>query len=107
MAESDLTGASRQFMLLPEFVAPRTAVEQTIAEIWQRRLGLDQVGMNDRFDDLGGTSLTAAIIFAEIEKTFAIRIPMATLIDAPTVGLLAPKVQRLTQLKESSHARSD
>jgi acyl carrier protein len=94
-----MVDARRQFMLLPEFVAPRTPVEQTIADIWQRALGMDRVGMDDRFDDLGGNSLTAAIIFAEIEKTFAIRIPMATLIDAPTVGQLARKVNGLIQLK--------
>jgi acyl carrier protein len=99
MAEADMSDARRQFMLLPDFVAPQTPVEETIAGIWQRHLGMDRVGMDDRFDDLGGTSLLAAMIFAEIEKTFAIRIPMATLLDAPTIGQLAQKVQRLVQLK--------
>lgn len=99
MAESDMVDARRQFLLLPDYVAPQDSIEQKIADIWQRILGMERVGMDDRFDDLGGTSLTAAVIFAEIEKTFAIRIPMATLLDAPTVGLLARKVQGLVQLK--------
>jgi acyl carrier protein len=99
MAESEMMDARRQFLLLPEFVAPRTSVERKVAEIWERALGMDRIGMDDRFDDLGGTSLLAAVIFAEIEKTFAIKIPMATLLDAPTVGQLAPKVQKLIQLK--------
>jgi len=84
-----------QLPLLGPYVAPRTATEHKLAEIWRGTLGMDQVGIDDAYEDLGGDSLLAAGIFAEIEQTFAIEIPMATLVDAPTIEQLAPKVDAL------------
>ena len=85
----------RQLPLLGAYVAPRTATERKLAEIWRHALGMDQIGITDGYEDLGGDSLRAAGIFAEIEQTFAIEIPMATLVDAPTIEQLAPKVDAL------------
>jgi len=85
---------------MPDYVEPHTPVEQKLAEIWQQVLGVDMVGTADRFDDLGGNSLVAAIIFSKIESTFDIKIPMATLLHAPTVELLARKIQGLIDLKD-------
>ena len=85
----------RQLPLLGPYVAPRTATEHKLAEIWRGTLGMDQVGIDDAYEDLGGDSLRAAGIFAEIEQTFAIEIPMATLVDAPTIEQLARKVDQL------------
>ena len=84
-----------QFPLLGDYVPPRTATEQKLADIWRDTLGMDQVGIEDAYEDLGGDSLLAAGIFAEIEQTFAIEIPMATLVDAPTIEQLARKVDLL------------
>lgn len=39
------------------FVAPRTSVEKTLADIWSQVLGIEQVGVNDNFFELGGDSL--------------------------------------------------
>jgi acyl carrier protein len=86
--------------LMPDYVEPKTPVEQKLAEIWQQVLAVDMVGAADRFDDLGGNSLVAAIIFSKIESTFDIKIPMATLLQAPTVELLAKKIQGLIDLKD-------
>ena len=85
----------RQLPLLGPYVAPRTQTEQKLAEIWRSGLGMDQIGIADGYEDLGGDSLRAAGIFAEIEQTFAIEIPMATLVDAPTIEQLAQKVDEL------------
>ena len=85
----------RQLPLLGPYVAPRTATERRLAEIWCNALGMDQIGIADGYEDLGGDSLRAAGIFAEIEQTFAIEIPMATLVDAPTIEQLARRVDAL------------
>ena len=85
----------RQLPLLGPYVAPRTATERKLAEIWCKTLGMDQIGIADGYEDLGGDSLRAAGIFAEIEQTFAIEIPMATLVDAPTIEQLARSVDAL------------
>ncbi len=86
----------REQLPLPKpFAAPRTETERKIAEIWRDALTMDTVGVEDSYNDLGGDSTTAAIIFALIEETFAIKIPMATLINAPTIAQLAPIVDKL------------
>jgi aspartate racemase len=60
-------------------------------------MGLDRVGIEDQFEDLGGTSLLAASIFAEIEKMFGVTAPMAMLVEAPTVQELAQRIDDLVQ----------
>jgi pristinamycin I synthase-3/4 len=85
----------RQLPLLGPYVAPRTPAERKPAEIWRESLGMDQIGVADGYDDLGGDSLRAAGIFAGIQQTFAIEIVMSTLADAPTIEQLARNVDEL------------
>ena len=84
----------RQFPL-GAYVGPRTPTEHRLTEIWRTALGTDQVGITDRYEDLGGDSMLAASIFVEIEETFRIAMPMALLVDAPTVEELARKIDQL------------
>jgi len=72
-----------------EFTAPRSAIEQALANIWQEMLAVEQVGVHDNFFELGGHSLLAVRLFAVIEKKFGKRLPLATLFQAPTVAQVA------------------
>jgi FkbH-like protein len=85
---ASMTGRS----LETPFVLPNTAIERQLSGIWCRVLHLDRVGIRDPFNDLGGTSLKAARLFVEIESQFGIRLPMTTLLDAPTVEELAIRI---------------
>lgn len=96
MSELTAPVSRDEFSLLPPYVAPRTATEETLAEIWQRALGVDRIGVTDSYEDLGGSSLIAAAIFAEIEKTFGVEIKMAMLVEAPTIEELARIIDELT-----------
>jgi acyl carrier protein len=98
---SDRVVPRAQFPLLGAYVAPRTATEHTLAEIWRHALDMDQVGIADKYDNLGGDSLLAASIFAEIEAAFAVDIPIATLLDAPTVELLARRIDDIVATRRS------
>jgi len=80
---------------LGPYVAPRTATEQKLADIWRDKLGVDRVGVTDRYEDLGMDSLLAATIFVEIEETFAISMLTTALVDAPTIEQLARKIDGL------------
>ncbi len=66
-------------------IAPRTPLETMLAEVWREILGLDAVGVRDGFLDLGGSSLMALRLHAEIERRSGRRVPLASLFDAPTV----------------------
>jgi thioesterase domain-containing protein/acyl carrier protein len=68
---------------------PRTQIERQLAEIWTRLLGLDQVGIRDRFLDLGGNSLLAVNMLTEVERKFGRSIPMASFWHSPVIEHLA------------------
>jgi amino acid adenylation domain-containing protein len=71
------------------FVKPRDELELQLTKIWERVLGIKTIGMKDNFFDLGGHSLMAVRLFAQIQKIFGKDLPLATLFQAPTVEQLA------------------
>jgi pristinamycin I synthase-3/4 len=75
--------------LAPGFVAPRTAVEEVLAEIWAELLGIAQIGVHDNFFERGGHSLLAVLLMARIEKRLGKTLPLAALFSAPTLEALA------------------
>jgi thioesterase domain-containing protein len=72
-----------------DFVAPKTETETALAHLWAQLLRLEPIGVRDSFFDLGGTSLLAVDLFARIERQIGKRLPLAALIEAPTVEKLA------------------
>lgn len=84
----DLTLATDQ-----EYVEPRDAIEESLAEIVSGVLGLPRVGIHDRFTDLGGHSLLAARVVVRAETVFGVALPAATFLAEPTVEALAGLVR--------------
>lgn len=78
-----------------EFITPRTAVEETILEVWQDVLGLDQISVNDDFFELGGHSLLIAQVLFLIKDIFQVELPMRSMFTARTVEELAKSVVAL------------
>jgi thioesterase domain-containing protein/acyl carrier protein len=70
------------------FVATRNAVEFQLTQIWEQVLSIQPIGIRDNFFELGGNSLLALRLFAEIETIFGKKLPLATLLQAPTVEQL-------------------
>jgi len=70
------------------YAAPETEMQQTIAEVWQELLGIDQVGIYDNFFDLGGHSLLATQVLARLEKKLTLSINRTELMFQ-TLGQLA------------------
>ena len=73
--------------------APRTDVEQLVAGIWSEALGVATVGVYDDFFDLGGHSLVAVRVMAQLEARTGRRLPLAALFTHPTVAALALALQ--------------
>ncbi|HEY6802400.1 MAG TPA: non-ribosomal peptide synthase/polyketide synthase [Pyrinomonadaceae bacterium] len=76
-------------LLTSVFVAPRTELEGVIAAIWQSVLGLEKVGINDNFFDLGGHSLLLVKVYSQLRAETGIELPMLKLFEYPTVSSLA------------------
>jgi amino acid adenylation domain-containing protein len=75
-----------------EFVAPRTDTEKALAEIWAKLLKVDRIGIHDDFFDLGGHSLMAMKAVSQIGEMFEVNLPLAVLLEAPTIAELAKKL---------------
>jgi amino acid adenylation domain-containing protein len=71
------------------YVAPATADEKALAEIWGEVLMLKQVGADDHFFDLGGDSLSATRAFARINTAFGTDLSLREILERPTIRRLA------------------
>jgi non-ribosomal peptide synthase protein (TIGR01720 family) len=74
------------------YSAPSSDVEQILCGIYTQALGVDRVGVDDSFFDLGGDSISAMRVVAAINATFDIELTLRTLFDAPTVRSLGQLV---------------
>lgn len=70
-------------------VPASTGLERRIADIWERALDLDQVGVHDNFFELGGSSLTLASVHSRLRGELGRALPMVTLYEFPTIAALA------------------
>jgi len=68
-----------------EFVAPRSAMEQRVARIWETLLGIAPIGVTANFFDLGGNSLLAAQLVSLFIKEFSVDLPVSSLFTYPTI----------------------
>ncbi|GAA4488612.1 hypothetical protein GCM10023094_48790 [Rhodococcus olei] len=63
---------------------PRTATERTVTDVFERVLGVDRVGVADSFFDLGGNSIVATQLVAEIQSRLGLRLPLQAVFLDPT-----------------------
>ncbi len=76
-------------MLQTSYIAPRGDLERGIASIWRQVLGLEMVGVEDSFFDLGGDSLLATQLVSRLNQAYEITLPMGRLFEEPTVARIA------------------
>jgi len=69
-------------------------VESTLREIWCTVLDTDHVERDDNFFGLGGNSLAAIRIVAEIQDAFGIELPLISLFKAPTIAAISDRIHR-------------
>ena len=77
------------------YVAPTTPAEETLSEIWQGVLGIQQIGVHDNFFELGGHSLPALQAVAQAQQAFQTDIPLPTFFENPTIAQLAAAIEAL------------
>ena len=88
------------------FVAPANELERLIAGIWSEVLGLEQVGTQDNFFDLGGHSLRLLQVHLKLRQALGRDVPLYELFQYPTVSTLAAHLHRGdTESLESSEQR--
>ncbi|GGM25123.1 MULTISPECIES: alpha/beta fold hydrolase [Micromonospora] len=85
-----------------EVTPPRTAMEQEVAQVWSEVLGLEPIGRDDRFADLGGTSLAAEKVLAHLHARLAVPTDAELLAGGPTLADLAGRIDE----RRRAHFRS-
>jgi amino acid adenylation domain-containing protein len=75
--------------LAVEFVAPRSAAEQQLAQLWAEALELDVIGVLDNLFELGASSLLVVRTLAQLERQHGVVIPVLRVFETPTIAALA------------------
>lgn len=73
---------------------PATELEKQLCDVWKNLLRRESLGVRDDFFVLGGTSLLAVRVCAQIEKTLGHKVSLATLFKSPTIEKLARAIER-------------
>ena len=91
------------------FIAPRSPVEERIAAIWCDVLGLERVGVEDAFLDLGGNSLRAIQIISRVNDAFQVDLALRSAFEASTVTALAQLVEDavLAEIRELPESEAE
>jgi amino acid adenylation domain-containing protein/FkbH-like protein len=75
------------------FVKPGTKTQTRLAEIWRGILGLEDVGLDDPFSSLGGSSIQLVRLHAALRREFGTALELVELFELPTIAAQAAKLE--------------
>lgn len=91
--------------LATNYAAPRDEAEQRVARVWQQSLGIEPMGIFDRFDELGGDSLQAFQVITCLYDAFQIQLSIKEFPASSTVASITATLnQKLATLVEQIDA---
>ena len=79
------------------FVAPRTSMEASLADVWGQVLDIERIGIWDNFFELGGDSLLAVQLTTRMSNTYNVELSLERLMAAPTIAELSDHINVLVQ----------
>ncbi|HWK51267.1 MAG TPA: phosphopantetheine-binding protein, partial [Steroidobacter sp.] len=92
--------------LMSTYVAPRSELERTLADIWRDVLAAERVGVNDDFFQLGGHSLLATQIVSRAQFVLQRSVPLRAMFECRTVQELAEYIESLQGEVVTEHKAS-
>ena len=85
-------------------MSPRNEIERKVADIWQKLLNVEKVGIQDNFFDLGGHSLKVLQVYSKLRELFPDKLVMTDLFKYPTISSIS---RYLNQEEDSFANQSD
>ncbi|MEN2451143.1 condensation domain-containing protein, partial [Bacillus sp. JR_15] len=76
-------------------VAPKTALEQTLCDIWSEVLAVEQIGVHDHFFELGGHSLKGMVLISKMQAKLNKHVPLKVLFEKPTIRAMAAYLEEV------------
>ena len=76
-----------------EVASPRTPVEEMLVGVFGEVLGLDRVGRDENFFDLGGHSLVATQVMSRVRTAFQVELPLRLLFERPSASGLGSRIE--------------
>jgi len=76
------------------YTAPRNALERQLAAVWQEVLGLERIGIDERYQDMGGDSIKSIRVIYAINKTLQADLQLLEIYQNPTIRELADLLSR-------------
>ncbi|MFD8385635.1 SDR family NAD(P)-dependent oxidoreductase [Streptomyces sp. NPDC059679] len=101
LSDAELGQSVERFVDTP-FVEPETEVQRLLASLSAESLGVDAMGIDDDFFELGGNSLVAVQLGTRIRSRFKIELPVGVIFEQPTVRKLAEHVEAVLLDKVAS-----
>jgi amino acid adenylation domain-containing protein len=92
---------SKRDGLSAAYVAPQTADEHRLAEIWKELLNLKEIGVHDNFFELGGHSLLATQMIARIQPVFGVKLKLQKVFAQATIAELMVAIEKIKHEGES------
>jgi amino acid adenylation domain-containing protein len=79
---------------LNEYEAPTNEAEEKLVEIWSEVLGVESIGINHNFFDLGGHSLKATTLVSKIHRELNVEVPLKEIFKSPTIKGISEYIQK-------------
>nr|WP_052313046.1 non-ribosomal peptide synthetase [Corallococcus coralloides] len=92
-----LPALSADAMRTRAFVPPTTELERNLTALWQEVLGVERVGLEDRFFDLGGNSLLLVQLHSRMRGLLKVEVPLAELFQFSNIAALVARVQERSE----------
>jgi amino acid adenylation domain-containing protein/thioester reductase-like protein len=86
---SELAGSTSR-----QYDAPRGEIEEAVAAIWRELLGLQRVGRQDNFFEVGGHSMLVVRALSKLSQRFGVSLKVTDLYKTPTIYQLATRIAK-------------
>jgi len=95
--------------LAEAFIEPRTPAEKKLASIWSKLIGINRIGINDNYFELGGDSLLATQLVSHVRNVFEVELPLVELFRHPTLAEMATSIEEaiIEQMEEISDEEAE